>query len=123
MKPRVLIVDDEFGLAEVIAELLSERGHDVAIAMNGKQALAEMEVTAPQFMMLDVMMPVMDGPTLLAHMRNDPRFSAIPVVLMSSLPESTFKDISHLYQEFVRKPFSPETLYDLMARYVTPRDI
>jgi len=117
MKPRVLIVDDEFGLAEVIAEILCERGYDAVIAMNGKLALAEMQQTPPQFVMLDVMMPVMDGPTLLGHMQQDPRLASIPVVLMSSLAESSFASVRALYREFVRKPFTPEALYDLVERY------
>jgi CheY-like chemotaxis protein len=117
MKPRVLIVDDEFGLAEVIAEILCERGYDTAMAMNGKLALAEMQQTLPQFVLLDVMMPVMDGPSLLLHMQQDPRLASVPVALMSSLAESSFAAVRGLYREFVRKPFTPEALYALVERY------
>lgn len=118
MRSRVLIVDDEFGLAEVIAEILVERGYDAAIAMNGKLALADMEQARPDFVLSDVMMPVMDGPTMLTCMRQDPRFAHIPVVLMSSLEPKTFAQVAGLYQEAVRKPFSPDVLYALLARYL-----
>ncbi|MET0388878.1 MAG: response regulator [Polyangiales bacterium] len=118
MKRRVLIVDDEFGLAEVMGELVSERGFVVSIAMNGKLALADMEQNPPHLVLLDIMMPIMDGPTMLKRLREEPRFSDIPVVLMSSLPQSALSQLDGLYQALVRKPFSPEVLYDLLDRYL-----
>jgi CheY-like chemotaxis protein len=118
MKRRVLIVDDEFGLAEVMAELLTDRGFDVAIAMNGKLALADMEQQIPHLILLDIMMPIMDGPTLLRHMRQDPRFAAVPVIVMSSLPQPNLSDFADLCQATVRKPFSPEVLFDLVDQHL-----
>lgn len=117
MKAQVLIVDDEFGLAEVMSDLLTERGFHVVIAMNGKIAWDLMEKSAPQLILLDMMMPVMDGPTLLKRMRQDERFAATPVVLMSSLPTTRFAALYGLYQAAVRKPFSPEQLFALVERF------
>ena len=117
MKRHVLIVDDEFGLAETIADLLTDRGFHVVIAMNGRLAWELIEQRAPQLILLDVMMPVMDGPTLLARLRQDERFAKIPVILMSSLPPQRFASLSGLYQAAVRKPFSPEQLFSLVERY------
>jgi CheY-like chemotaxis protein len=68
--------------------------------------------------LLDVMMPVMDGLTLLGRLRNDPRFEGVPVVLMSSLPESTFVDARALCQQIVRKPFSPRELFEMVERWI-----
>ena len=117
MKRHVLIVDDEFGLAETIADLLTDRGFHVVIAMNGRLAWELIEQRAPQLILLDVMMPVMDGPTLLARLRQDERFAKIPVILMSSLPPQRLASLSGLYQAAVRKPFSPEQLFSLVERY------
>jgi DNA-binding response OmpR family regulator len=119
MKRQVLIVDDEFGLAEVISDLLTERGFHVLIAMNGKIAWDLMEQTAPQLILLDMMMPVMDGPTLLQRMRKDARFATIPVVMMSSLPATRFQHLHGLYQAAVRKPFSPEQLFALVEQHIS----
>lgn len=118
MNPRVLIVDDEFGLAETIADLLAARGIDVMIAMNGKRGLQLLAQVVPQLVLLDTMMPVMDGPTMLARMREDARLVEVPVVMMSSLPESVLARSNPPCQEIVRKPFSPERLFELVERYV-----
>lgn len=118
MKRQVLIVDDEFGLAEVMSDLLTERGFHVLIAMNGKIAWDLMEQSAPQLILLDMMMPVMDGPTLLQRMRKDPRYAALPVIMMTSLPTTRFEYLNGLYQAAVRKPFSPEQLFALVERYI-----
>lgn len=118
MNPRVLIVDDEFGLAETIADLLAARGVDVVIAMNGKRGLDMLEQALPQLVLLDTMMPVMDGQTMLARMREDSRFAAIPVVMLTSLPESVLARSNPPCQEIVRKPFSPERLFEIVERYL-----
>jgi CheY-like chemotaxis protein len=120
MKRQVLIVDDEFGLAETMSDLLTDRGFHVAIAMNGKIAWQLMQETKPQLILLDVMMPVMDGPTLLGHIRQDRHLSDVPVVLMTSLPLARFSALSGQYQAAVRKPFSPEQLFSLVDRFAAP---
>jgi CheY-like chemotaxis protein len=102
-----------------MSDLLTERGFHVVIAMNGKIAWGLMEQSTPQLILLDMMMPVMDGSTLLQRMRLDPRFAEVPVVLMSSLPTTRFEHLNGLYQAAVRKPFSPEQLFSLVERYIS----
>lgn len=121
MTHRVLIVDDEFGLAEIISELLSDRGYEVAVATNGQLGWTSIETQLPDLVLLDVMMPVMDGLTLLRLLRDDARFKDVPVVLMSSLPEDTFEDARRLCQQIVRKPFSPRSLFELVERWTDGR--
>ena len=118
MKRHVLIVDDEFGLAETMSDLLTDRGFQVAIAMNGKIAWQLIEESTPHLILLDTMMPVMDGPTFLTRLRQDERFAKLAVVLMTSLPLERFTALSGLYQAIVRKPFSPETLFSLVEQHI-----
>ena len=83
-----MIVDDEFGLAELIAEVLAERGYATAIAINGELGLALLRERRPALVLLDLMMPVLDGREMLSAMRSDPELATIPVVIMTALPEA-----------------------------------
>src|SRR4051812_40362155 len=87
MTRSVLIVDDEFGLADVTADLLTEEGYDVAIAINGKIGLESLAARRADLVLTDLMMPVMDGPEMILRMRADPKLAEIPVILMTALPE------------------------------------
>jgi CheY-like chemotaxis protein len=116
MSIRILIVDDEFGLADVIAEILAETGYDVAIAINGKLGLLSVAEMMPDLVLLDMMMPVLDGPAMLRALRADPRYAEIPVVMMTSLPEALPADEVFLYQDVLHKPFTQEKLLSTLER-------
>lgn len=111
----ILIVEDEFGIAEVLEALLTDAGHRVLTAMNGEQGLQRLAEFAPDMVFLDYMMPVMDGPTMLRVMRSIPAYQAIPVVMMSSLPESALPASSADYRAFLRKPFMLRAVTDAIA--------
>src|SRR6185437_10829815 len=102
----VLVVDDEFGIAEVLAELLGDAGYRVLTAIHGRQALERLVETRPDVILLDFMMPVLKGPGTLAALAGDPRHQGIPVVMMSSLPEPVVAEQVHGYAAFLRKPFT-----------------
>jgi len=104
---RILVVEDEFGIAEVLQSALTDAGHDVVLAINGKQGLERLKETRPDLVILDFMMPVLDGPGMLGAMRSAPEFGDIPAILMSSLPEAAvMQEAAGLYDGFLRKPFS-----------------
>jgi CheY-like chemotaxis protein len=105
----ILIVDDEFGLAEMLREMLGEKGYDVCLASNGQLALEIMGERTVDLVITDVMMPVMDGPELSTAVRRSEIHRHIPIVLMTSLP-SPPGDASGLYDAILRKPFTPELL-------------
>src|SRR4051794_29721459 len=103
---RILVVEDEFGIAEVLQSALTDAGHDVMIAINGRQGLERLKETLPDLVILDLMMPVLDGPSMLREMKNTPEFSSIPAILMSSLPESAvMQEANGIYDAFLRKLF------------------
>jgi CheY-like chemotaxis protein len=112
----ILIVDDEFGLADVVAEMLVEAGYEVAIAINGKLALEQLAQRPRDLVMLDVMMPIMSGPETLRTMRLSDGLSKIPVILMTSLPEAIPDDEPPLHQAVLQKPFTPERLFSTVRR-------
>jgi CheY-like chemotaxis protein len=113
----ILVVEDEFGIAEVLESVLVEAGHDVVTAINGKQGLERLTEKPPQLVLLDFMMPVLDGPGMLRAMKNDPAYRAIPAVIMSSLPESAVAEgASGLYSGFLRKPFKLHAVIEVINR-------
>jgi len=111
MSKRILIVDDEFGIADIVAEILTEQGYTASIAINGKLALTSMAEDRPDLVLLDVMMPVLDGAGTLLAMRADAALASVPVVMMTALPEALPKDRS-LYQGTLLKPFREEQLFE-----------
>jgi CheY-like chemotaxis protein len=107
----VLIVDDEFGLAEMTGELLVIAGYRVATAINGKLALASLNQMRPDLILLDVMMPIMSGPEMLAALKADPRYRDIPVIMMSAVGPSAIEESSlALLAGFLQKPFTYDQL-------------
>jgi signal transduction histidine kinase len=113
--PYVLIIDDEFGLAELIAEVLAERGYTTAIAINGELGLALVRERRPDLVLLDLMMPVLAGPEMLRQMRSDPTLADIPVVIMTALPGAVPQDetLGHA-AAVLQKPFTPERLFEVV---------
>jgi CheY-like chemotaxis protein len=116
MKRRILIVDDEFGLAETIAELLAERGHEAVIAINGRLGLMSLEAKKADLVLLDVMMPVMSGLDMARAMRETPALAAIPIVLMTAASRAIPGDTPPLHDAFMHKPFTPEELFATIDR-------
>ena len=113
----ILVVEDEFGIAEVLASVLTDAGHGVITAINGRQGLERLKETRPQLVLLDFMMPVLDGPAMLRIMRSSPEGHDIPAIIMSSLPEPAVAEaVSGMYSGFIRKPFKLRAVIDMVER-------
>jgi CheY-like chemotaxis protein len=112
----IVVVDDEFGLVDVLAAGLSDVGYRVLTAANGVQGLETMAEHTPDLVLLDYMMPLLDGPGVLGAMRADPKLSTVPVVLMSSMPESVVRARCQGYVAFLRKPFDFDALMGAIDR-------
>ena len=122
MKGRILIVDDEFSLAETLAEMLDDSGYAASIAFNGKIGLERLAQDGADLVLMDLMMPIMDGPTMLRAMREDGDLARIPVVMMTAVPEALPKEEPRLYQGTLVKPFHPDALFRIIGRLLTPPD-
>jgi len=105
----ILIVDDEFGLAEMLREMLRELDYDVALAINGRLGLELLVERPVDLVLTDMMMPVMDGVELATALRASEAHRHIPIVMMTSLPTAPPRE-SHLFDAVLRKPFTPEQL-------------
>jgi CheY-like chemotaxis protein len=118
----VLVVEDEFGIAELFDAVLTDEGHRVLTAMNGRDGLELLAREQPQLVFCDYMMPVMDGAGLLAGMQADPALRAIPVVMMSSMPEAVVAERCSGYLSFMRKPFKLSDMVDVVERLLGKGD-
>jgi CheY-like chemotaxis protein len=101
----VLVADDEFGILLVLEMVLTEAGYRVLTAGNGRQAVELATANPPGLILLDWMMPVMDGPATAAAIRRDPALAGIPIVIMSGAPEATLRRQLGDYAGFLQKPF------------------
>jgi CheY-like chemotaxis protein len=102
----ILIIDDEFSVAEVVEAILTDAGYEVITASNGRQGLERAKQKRPDLVLLDFMMPIMGGPSTLTAFREEPGLHDVPFVVMSSLPESTVASAAHgEYAAFLSKPF------------------
>lgn len=82
---RILVVEDDIAIRESLVDLLQEEGYEVACACNGEEALRFLRTQdAPNLIVLDLVMPVMDGWTFRALQQGDPRYADIPVVVVSA---------------------------------------
>jgi len=120
----ILIVDDEPDVANIIAINLEFDGYGVRIAYNGKEALEEIERKMPDCILLDIMMPVMDGWEVLQALKADERTADIPVIVVTARHTDVdrIRGFSGGAVEYVTKPFDPETLKASVERALQPRD-
>jgi CheY-like chemotaxis protein len=117
-KKTILIVDDEFGILEVLESILKDAGFDVLSALNGQDALAHLQKTVPDLVIVDFMMPLLDGAGVIRSMRADDRLRAVPVILASALPEKSISERCTGYNIFLRKPFKTERLMEEVFRLI-----
>ncbi len=105
----VLVVDDEPLIAMALEAALEDAGYAVATAANGRQGLERLAgAPRPDLVLLDMMMPVMGGAAMRAAMTADPELRAIPVVVLSSLPEEAVRARVDGVAAVLRKPCTAE---------------
>jgi CheY-like chemotaxis protein len=112
----ILIVDDEFGVLEVLEFILSDAGFTVVSAINGREALTRLAETSPDLVIVDFMMPILDGNAVIKAIRSDDRLRDIPIILASALPEKTIRERCDGYTTFLRKPYKTEQLMEEISR-------
>lgn len=109
---RILVVDDNEMNRDVLARRLLRQGHEVETAIHGREALSMLQASAFDLVLLDIMMPEMNGYELLRHLRADPLFQHLPVILISALDDagSVVKGIEMGADDHLPKPFDPHIL-------------
>ncbi len=113
--PRVLIIEDDPEFRDAMSVFLELEGYDVACAANGRAGLTEARAHRPDVILLDLMMPVLDGYGFRAEQKADASLAGIPVVVVSALAERRDIDAS----AFVPKPCDLDAVLGVVSRLQT----
>ncbi len=109
----VLVVDDERDIREAVAEVLKDEGFEVLDANDGAEALRQLRAHHPSVVLLDLMMPGMNGWEFCAARKREPDLSSIPVIVISALGRVSGVDA----QAFLQKPFELDALVSAVRQY------
>ena len=122
MPRRVLIADDDPLLREILTHKLGAAGYAVEAVEDGRAALANAQDSSPDIVVLDAMMPVMDGFEALRRIKRDPRLASIAVVMLTAVKGDD--DIISALQlgaaDYLAKPFNPDELVARLNRLSPP---
>jgi CheY-like chemotaxis protein len=111
---RILVVDDDVNIQAVLRYRLEAAGHDVVTAADGAEALQMIEADAPDAVVLDLMMPLMDGIEVLERMAREPALARIPVLVLTARVDK-IDTVRSYGTVVVQKPFSPRDVTERIA--------
>jgi DNA-binding response OmpR family regulator len=109
---RILVVDDEPGIVDIARANLESQGYEVIGAHDGQEALKKIREDRPDLVVLDILMPEMDGWEVLRHMELDAEMAGIPVVMLTAKvsDEDVLRGLEAGAVEYMTKPFYPQEL-------------
>ncbi len=119
-KKRILVVDDEVDMVDGIKIMLEADSYEVITAFDGQEGLRKAQKESPDLILLDVMMPKMDGFEVLRRLRADSETQDIPVIMLTAKgdTESLFEASSLGSTDFFIKPFDAQELSNFIRRYI-----
>lgn len=115
---RILVVDDEDQILQLVTSMLELEGHEIETASHGVEALLKVEESPPDAILLDIVLPRMDGATVAQKLREDPGTAEIPIVFLTGLVDSD--EVLRRGpiiggQYFLAKPFDARRLHEVLA--------
>jgi two-component system alkaline phosphatase synthesis response regulator PhoP/two-component system response regulator VicR len=123
-KKRVLAVDDEKLIVLAIRHNLEHAGYEVIEAFDGREALEKIEAHRPDLVVLDVMMPELNGWDVLSSIRDDPEVRDTPVIMLTALGHDADEreGVIRGADVYLTKPYEPQQLVELVNRLLAPED-
>jgi len=120
---KILVVDDDINQIRLIRERFTRHGHQVLEAINGEEGLEVALTEKPDIILLDVMMPVMNGWELCKYLRNKREFDATGIIMLTAIGPNLNEMTSPLYgaDDFVDKPFLFSELEEKIDRVMKKR--
>ena len=122
MPKKILAVDDERHIVRLVEVNLARAGYQVVTAFDGREALQKVEAEKPDLVVLDVMMPYMDGFEGLRNLKANPQTADIPVIMLTAKAQDA--DVFRGWQSgvdcYLTKPFTKEALIDTVNQYLKP---
>jgi CheY-like chemotaxis protein len=118
MSKRILVVEDDSSIRELLVELLQSEGYDVSSAVNGLEGLKFLQTQSnPDLILIDLMMPVMDGYSFRSEQLKNPDWAKIPVVVMSAEANAKEKMRSYDISAFLSKPVELDTILKTVEQF------
>lgn len=114
IRPLVLVVDDDADILEAICDVLEVEGYRVARARHGAEALEAIDAEVPSLVLLDLMMPVMDGPAFARALRARPSGADVPIVVISA-DGNPARAVPLGARAYLAKPFDIDAMLSLVA--------
>lgn len=117
-----MVVDDENDVVELIKFMLEKDGHEVITASNGRECLEKVEPTKPDLIILDIMMPEIDGYTVNTRLQEKDETRTIPVIILTA--KGQMRDLFALGTNivaFMEKPFDPKGLRDKIREFLVKK--
>lgn len=121
---RVVYIEDEQEMIDLVVLILSRKGFEVVGASGGREGLDAVRNTMPDLVLLDLMMPDMDGWDVYQQMKSDEQTRKIPVIVITAKAQSIDKVLGlHIakVEDYISKPFSPQDLIDSVEKVLKQR--
>jgi len=121
MAYKILVVDDEPPIVRLMEFILARQGHEMLVAVNGQEALDKVRTHQPDLVLLDIMMPRIDGYEVARTLRADPATADLPIIMLSAKAqeEDIQKGMDVGVNEYITKPFSPDQLVTVVGDYLS----
>ena len=121
MAPRILIVDDEHDFIELLQYKLAGHGYELIVANDGVHALSQARTEKPNLILLDILLPDLDGLSVCEILRRQPVTKKIPIIFMSALSGDVTKRTAMMHAEdFFTKPLDLNRLQERIAELLAP---
>ncbi len=121
MAYKILVVDDEPTIVRLMEFILARQGHEMIVAVNGEEALEKIKTHQPDLVLLDIMMPRIDGYEVAQRVRADPQTASLPIIMLSAKAqdEDIRRGVEVGVDEYVTKPFTPDHLVHVVTEYLS----
>ena len=119
-RKQILVVDDDPLIVKILREPLEREGYNVRVASHGLEALQEVKTNRPDLIILDILMPMLDGFKVARLLKFDKRFKDIPIIVLTSRATEGERKMGQQVgaNEFLYKPFRYPQVLDVVKRYL-----
>ena len=130
MPKKILVVDDDPDIRDVVTVILESRGYEIVTACDGIECLAALRAEKPDLMVIDLLMPKMDGFAVLKELQDGrwSKFRQTPILILSSVREEASRRRYELetalefnVDDYVEKPINPDVLLERVERLITKK--
>ncbi len=115
----ILVVEDSPTIVSTVEQFLQMQGYGVHVARDGLSALAAVRALSPKLVLLDIMLPKVDGFEVCTVIRNNPTYDRMPIIMMSALtnPEDVERAYTVGADDYIKKPFTEDDLIGIVSEY------